>query len=372
MKKTVLLFSCLALPLVSQAQVGRVLAPRLVEPFPKVMLSSKVYRAAALQMQENFSKAIVPTNVAKLRVEAFHASDALNKQIDNVYLDAISLTNELSNYLNAKIWYSLHDEEYAVQPAQVRDGLAFVSQVAAAIHQADLFLKPGDKPLEMAKTKLEYAYHLYQIYATGVIEPPVQNTLTDTYKQTAAHFNKHVFFLQEPVLPAPKNLLRGVLSKFSKSPLAFPKKLKVAVVADLSVLKDIETMAKEEGLQDWSLDRYKTPEEFLSTPQRLSYDLVLTDILIPGGGGIFLTRQLREQRFKGGIVAVTAYPEEEEIGVKLKADGMDGLITLSAFDDYFWLERPKTIAEKLRYYFYYRNNPTAVEFVRSEGPEGDK
>ena len=131
-------------------------------------------------------------------------------------------------------------------------------------------------------------------------------------------------------------------------------------------------MAELENLGGWQLDTFNTPEDFLADPNHLQYDLVLTDILISGGGGIYLTRQLRDQKFEGGILAVTAYPEEREIGVKLQVAGMDGMIALTDIDPYFLLHRPETLAQKIRNYFYYKNNPAAAEFAGENRPEGEE
>ena len=363
MKKPILLLIFLLLTFAGYGGVPVRLWLGAGEGLSREVLSATVYRRVASQMQETFLAPIVPTPMNLLRVEAFHVSDALNQKIDASYLDAIEQTNALTRSLGTQIWYNLHDEMRAICPIEIREGLAQIAKAKAAIHQADLFLKPGDIPLQRAKEKVRYASLYYEMCATGMV-PQLEETSTDIYEETEKTFNKKLFFLGDPVLPEPKGIIRGLWGRVSKPrKLPLPQILRVAVVAEYGTGKDVEAMADMERLSGWTIDTYKTPEAFLNSPNYLQYDLVLTDILISGGGGIYLTRQLRERGFKGSILALTAYPEEKEIGVKLQVAGMDGMIAVTDIDPYFILHRPEFLAQKLRNYFYYKNNPTAAEFT---------
>lgn len=369
MKKSILFISFLLFSLAGYAGVSTRLWIGVGEGLGNEMLSTAVYRRVATQMQESFLRPIVPTPIDLLRVEAFHASPLLNQRIDDSYLSAIEQTNALTRALGTQIWYNLHDEMRVVCPMEIREGLVQIAKTKAAIHQADLFLKPGDVPLQRAKEKVRYASLYYEMCATGVV-PELEETPVDVYKETEKIFNKKVFFLADPVLPASKNPIRGLWEHVSGGKkLPLPKTLRMAIVADYGIGKYVEDMADLEDLDGWRIDTYKTPEDFLNDPNHLQYDLVLTDILISGGGGIYLTRQLRDQKFGGGILAITAYPEEKEIGVKLQVAGMDGMIALTDIDPYFLLHRPEILAQKMRNYFYYKNNPSAFEFIVEDGPK---
>lgn len=372
MKKFILPISFLLFSLAGSAGVPVRLWTGIGEGLGREAFSATVYRRVASQMQEAFLTPIVPTSLELLRVEAFHVSPALNQRIDAAYLGAIDQTNALTRSLGTQIWYNLHDEMREVCPVEIREGLAQIAKTKAAIHQADLFLKPGDIPLQRAKEKVRYASLYYEMCATGVV-PQLEETPVDVYQEADKIFNKKVFFLADPVLPEPQNALRSLWERVTKpKKLPLPKTLKVAIVADYGIGKYVEDMANLENLDGWRLDTFKTPEDFLADPNHLQYDLVLTDILISGGGGIYLTRQLRDQKFAGGILAVTAYPEEREIGVKLQVAGMDGMIALTDIDPYFLLHRPEILAQKMRNYFYYKNNPSAAEFAGGNRPEGEK
>lgn len=363
MKRSVFIPILLSISLVGQAGVPVRFWLGAGKALGQEAVSVAVYRRVASQMQETFLKPIIPTPVELLRVEAFHVSPLLNQKIDATYLSAIEQTNALTRSLGREIWYNIHDEMRPLCSIEIREGLAEVTKVKAAIHQADLFLKPGDKSLELAKRKVRYASLYYQMCATGVV-PELEETPVNAYKETEKIFSKKVFFLADPVLPEPKNLLHGLWQRVSKpKKLPLPEKLRVAIIADYGIRNYMGDMVKLEDLSGWTLDAFKTPEEFLNNPNHLQYDLVLTDILISGGGGIYLTRQLRDQKFEGGILATTAYPEEKEIGIKLQIAGMNGMITLTDFDPYFLMQRPALLAQKLRNYFYYKNNPDAAEFI---------
>ena len=85
-----------------------------------------------------------------------------------------------------------------------------------------------------------------------------------------------------------------------------------------------------------------------------SFDVILTDIIVPGGGGSYLTAMLRERGFEGVIIALAAFQEDASLGRKLFDIGFDGMIPQGIgfeFSDHWQL----MIMKRLQNYFYYRD-----------------
>jgi len=106
--------------------------------------------------------------------------------------------------------------------------------------------------------------------------------------------------------------------------------------------------------RNWQVDVFKNPEEFLESAGCRSYDLILTDLLIPNGGGMLLGTKLRSGGYKNALIAVTAFDEIKSLGVSLWDMGFDGMIATSNVNVYTpqYLD---LILHKLNNYFYYRH-----------------
>jgi YesN/AraC family two-component response regulator len=58
----------------------------------------------------------------------------------------------------------------------------------------------------------------------------------------------------------------------------------------------------------------KNGKEALASAAREKFDIIITDHRMPRGGGLELVRQLRERKYKGKLVLISAYLSPEHIG----------------------------------------------------------
>lgn len=84
------------------------------------------------------------------------------------------------------------------------------------------------------------------------------------------------------------------------------------------------------------------------------FDLIITDVLVPGGGGPLIAAQLRQNSIPTPIIALTQYEDSPATSLWLYSAGLDGLISIDCFfgsrdGDMLFL------AQKLQNYFYYRD-----------------
>lgn len=57
-------------------------------------------------------------------------------------------------------------------------------------------------------------------------------------------------------------------------------------------------------------------------------DIIFTDIQLSDGTGYYIAKELREKGYKGGIIALTSYKENQTNAEHLAAQGFDGFISL--------------------------------------------
>ena len=83
-----------------------------------------------------------------------------------------------------------------------------------------------------------------------------------------------------------------------------PAPMKILIVEDeKELLESIVSFLKSEGYVCTAALNYETAIDKI---KRFGYDLVLVDLNLPDGSGIEIIRQLKEMKFKGGIIIASA------------------------------------------------------------------
>lgn len=86
---------------------------------------------------------------------------------------------------------------------------------------------------------------------------------------------------------------------------------KILIVDDeLVVIKSCERILQPEG---YEVSGVTNPAEALEKIQNGSFDLIITDLKMPGMDGIELIRHVKAQNPAAGIVVITGYPSQESI-----------------------------------------------------------
>lgn len=341
MKRVVSLLICLVnCVLLSQAQ-GSLLG-KMAHRTPRMILkhdslSLPMQRKVALQMREHLLKPFTPLRTQAAARDLAHFTQPKRTRILQQYRDALTKTQTLAKSLDATIFYQGTSEGRHLLPQEIIDAQQDILKVLGEVKAAAVYFSKDTAPaLQQAETYLRATLDFYQMCGTGMLKP-----LEKPLGEPRRAFNPDVFFLREPKGPE------------AAQPIVLPQQVRVAIITDYGVLEDFQRMQANEHLPLWQFDVYHNPEEFLQTPGHQNYDLVLTDVVIDHGGGLYLARQLRLEKYPRGIVALTAFGEESTVGMELYAAGMDGMIMLSDIDPYLILERPSMFAQKLRAFFYY-------------------
>lgn len=111
-----------------------------------------------------------------------------------------------------------------------------------------------------------------------------------------------------------------------------PKNLRVAVLNDRpSVLKKMEASHKKGVfIRNGTLDCFSTADDLLASIRDLDrqYDLIITDIIVPGGGGYYITAELRLDGYDGAIIALSAFERDDSMGLDMFERGFDGMLNL--------------------------------------------
>lgn len=120
-----------------------------------------------------------------------------------------------------------------------------------------------------------------------------------------------------------------------------PPGLRVAVLnARVSVLDQMQKSHKKGiFIRGGQLDGYLRADQLIEAVRGgKKYDLILTDIIVPGGGGYYLTNVLRLDGFSGAIIALSAFERDDSMSMDMFARGFDGILNLpSAFEfSPFW------------------------------------
>lgn len=190
-----------------------------------------------------------------------------------------------------------------------------------------------DEPLSFA---LEYV-----IRVRDELSPMLKGTSGTSlyFNRTDRVFEGDEFYLHEPELKRWTNMLRRGRALMLAHQL--PGGLRVAVLNDReSVLEQMEK-SHQKGIfiRGGTLEGFSRAEELIAAVRAgKTYDIILTDVIVPGGGAYYLTNVLRLDGFSGTIIALSAFERDDSMGMEMFRRGMDGMINLPIGFEYspFW------------------------------------
>lgn len=352
MKRGLLLLCFFIVPIVSWGQGGSVALRKGLEALadPAVLqeaVSATLQRQAARELRQYFFQGpLVPTPREQIEWK-FSASAAEKKEGYSLYLRALKSAGALNRILNTKLFYQ-GQEVSSFCPVELTREISFIEKTQRAVKRASAFVSLRDPSLLRAQKYVDHVSRFYTMCSTGQILSAVDYDADLAGKE----FNPQEFFLQTPpdLHETKQGLFQQIFGRKSRAD-NFPQTLRVAAVMEPFVWEEFSRFQRKKKLVGWTVKHFESPEVFLNDSEHLYYDLVLTDILIKGGGGEYLSRSLRAQGFTGSILATTAYTEEEEYGQKFLACGMDGMVSLASD---LKSSISTIFSEKLNNFFYYQ------------------
>ena len=203
------------------------------------------------------------------------------------------------------------------------------------------------RPFIFSKDEAYQAACAYVAYAARIVDPLLCSAVSlPLYASPNRVYKQSEFFLH-----APRAWRTVRLGKNS------PQQLTIVVLNDEPELLDNFLWLQQSGTlpKGWQVFCYTEPEKLIQdvTRQIQKPDLILTDIIVPGGGGYYVTGMLRAAGYQGAIVGLSAFTEKDSMGRNMFAAGFDGMIysPLELEYDPQWGNK---ILDKIHYYFYYR------------------
>ena len=369
MHKKIILFllalvSCVPLCAQTSARAARIAlrAEEIVqESLPRVQ--GKIWTAAPMHsrpMVHNFStmehfvqmqlpprlprdfKFVDPVPSIGLAEEAIYRYNQVEKDFDRFRKDM-----DVFLYYQAK-----PIERRELMPAERRKWLERLGVLKREVEKLGAYFSMEDEGFRKMRDYITYAY--------TAIEPELANVIfvTPLPPRKDRTFSLAEFCLHNPPgeITAWMSSLPGIRNRMAARHL--PEGLKVAVLNDrYSVLKQMQ-QRHQDGifLPTGTLYTYTDVTDLLEDifAGRIAPDVVLTDILVSDrGGGYQVAAELRLRRYSGAIIALTAYQENEEVGLEMYRHGLDGLIAMPiGFEEgSTW---PSRIMQAISNHFYYR------------------
>lgn len=246
------------------------------------------------------------------------------------YTQAMQAVKDLAKYVDTHIYYMGSAESARPEAEHFRRTLADITKTQGLVRQA--FQYWGDLgSLQKANLYLTNVLNFYLTQSTGIHHPIGDKPApfierTDGHKFDFDEFNLH----SEQDNPTFASTALNRVGNWFKSPEelrgAMPQNLRVAIIQNEHYIRpNLETINKKAGL-NWTFEEFEDPEYFLTHASYEKYDLILTDLMLPNGGGRYLSRQLRGNNYEGSILAVSFY---SDAGYDVFGDGIDGFITLA-------------------------------------------
>lgn len=319
----------------------------------KILLNAARPASGVTPLEKYVLRSVPPTNLHKLPLLLYQPSPKQQSEAMFLYLKVMDGFKDFKKDMDAVLYYQSKPSEKRVLPNSERAMLMQkISEMNTQLARLSYVVSPDDPALKAARE--------YMIYAAETVSPVLRGMLGGKkVMRRDRTFNREEFFLHTP-----KGNEDSVLSGFLPNSLrarqvarTLPPGLTMAVLNDReSVLQKMRELNATTFCPGWKIYTYTDTEDLLNEIRRhnIKFDVILTDIIVPGGGGYYLTAALRDQGFDGVILAATAYQEDEELGRGMFNKGFDGMFSLpKGFED--GKEWPRELMKGFQNYFYYRD-----------------
>lgn len=239
---------------------------------------------------------------------------------------------------------TLHSEEIARWRQEMDDVGGALSEVCWRVNAEDPALSAALEYMTYAKWSI--FPHAKDLYFTKPLP-----------MRTDRVFDAAEFFLRDPV--PQETHWEFASSRAKRIAQKLPAGLRVAVVNDFVFFRKRVAELHRKGVlfPDRELVTFETAEDLLSYMQNNQrFDVILTDIVVggTGGGGYYLTSELRQRGYDGTIIALSSYEESAEIGQTMFEHGLDGMISLAG-NSAFKRSWPAEVMQRVLNHFYYRD-----------------
>ena len=304
------------------------------------------------ELEHNVLSAMAKPSLENMKLGVLAPTEKQKEIIFSKYTDVMEKVRSLKKDLDGLLYYQSKPAERRELPAQERQyWVRKIIEINRELNSLAISVEESDALFRRAKDYLQYALTVIAPDLDGLL-PGLQSTDPRTDRVLKAE----EFFLHDPAVNR-FELWRNFFKKSSPNHF-MPKGLKIAVLNDRQTL----LWAVEEA----HLGKLLFPGHYVKTYDhaanllndmrvgRETFDVILSDLHVPGGGGYHLVQILRRNGYKGVILAASAYPEQRGMAETLYNRGFDGMFSIPEIFEMepHWYDR---LNQGLRNYFYYRN-----------------
>lgn len=243
----------------------------------------------------------------------------------------LNFKKEMDSFLFYQIRPGTRRELHTVERERI---LSRVMEVELELDRLTSVISPKDEAVSFART--------YTNRVKMEVAPILKGTEQDVprFERTDRVFSGDDFYLHREEMKRWLSMLRhGQARRFA---FQLPKNLRIAVLNDrASVLEKMQAShAKGVFVRSAELDCFSSADELLFSirEQGRQYDLILTDIIMPGGGGYYITPELRLDGYEGAIIALSAFERDDTMALDMFERGFDGMLNLPTGFEFspFW------------------------------------
>ena len=289
-----------------------------------------------------FFRPILPTPIRDLRINLIHPSTEQVQQAVSEYRKIVTDFNAMRREVSTKVFYKTfpNDEPSAMAPQELRQMIIQLSDLQFKINRLRRIVFAKDPALaQMAQWTEQALRQVNPFYMPG---------LQQRARLDSRVFDRNEFFLK---YPNSANVPEGI----TPPQRMVPDNLRVAVLNDQpDILNMYRAWADQKRLgAGWSVITYKDTGDLLNALRAGEmYDLIITDLTVPGGGGYFLTDQVREMNLNIPIIGCSMYTVDKLNAEKMFEQGFDGYI----YGDDMFEEMAGSVSwiGYIKNYYYYK------------------
>ena len=319
----------------------------------KILPGGKMPRAAVpSDLEKYIFKQVRPTPIGYLPVLFLEPSQMPIEDISLLYKRVMQYFQAFKKEMDVFLYYqSKPSERREFSSAEQAMWSEKIGLMNAQLLQLKNLISQHDPAYQAARE--------YMVFAAETVNPMLRGILEQrTFARTDRQYTSTEFFLHTPQALKETAWTEWLPLSVRTNQVArrLPEGLRMAVLNDEpSVLAAMQREHQNRFCPTWELATYSEADDLLQAVRRgAEFDVILTDLIVPGGGGYYLVSALREKGFNGAIFGLSAYPEESRMGWNMFQRGFDGMIPapIGFEQDRNW---PRLVMKKLQNYFYYRD-----------------
>ena len=295
------------------------------------------------QLENTVHRQIIPVQQAP--VINYAQRKTARQQYQEVMQQFLQFKKEADIFL---YYQTAQNSHRALPPEETRQWLERIYQTHQQLGTLRGVIRAEDIPLKRAYQYLNELLVKVSPELTPFTVPQIH------FKRTDRVYKAREFFLYAPL--STKRIMHA-LRNFRSAKPNMPQGLQIAIFNDYPVFVSqfIRWYQQQLLFPDQHVIFFDDASLLLSQIQQgyIRPDVIITDILSDRGiGGIVLAQELRNSKYNGAIIALSAYEEKDISGPLFMSYGFDGMISNPKNDT--TPELRQRMNQALENYFYYR------------------